>query len=69
MPAGWWWYIPLIPAPEKQRQIDLFEFKASLVYKVSSRNSSISTEKPCVKNPQKEANNNQTNKKPHLIVF
>ena len=29
--------MPLIPALEGQRQADLFEFKASLVYRVSSR--------------------------------
>lgn len=29
------WHIPLIPAPRKQKLIDLFEFKASLVFKVS----------------------------------
>ena len=31
--AGWWW--PLIPALGRQRQVDL-EFKASLVYRMSS---------------------------------
>jgi hypothetical protein len=34
--AGQWWYAPLIPALGRQRQAD-FEFKASLVYRVSSR--------------------------------
>ena len=29
-----WWYIPLIPALGKQRQVDLCEFKASLNYRV-----------------------------------
>jgi hypothetical protein len=27
------WYTPLIPAPMRQKQADLFEFVASLVYK------------------------------------
>ena len=29
--------MPLIPALGRQKQVDLSEFKASLVYKVSSR--------------------------------
>jgi hypothetical protein len=32
-----WWYTPLIPAVGRQRQVVLCEFKASLVYLVSSR--------------------------------
>ena len=31
--AGWWWHTPLIPALGRQRQVDLCEFEASLVYK------------------------------------
>jgi hypothetical protein len=27
------WFVTLIPVLESQRQVDLFEFKASLVYK------------------------------------
>ena len=29
-----WWSISLVPAPRKQRQAGLCEFKASLVYRV-----------------------------------
>jgi hypothetical protein len=29
--------MPLVPALESQRQVDLWEFEVSLVYKVSSR--------------------------------
>jgi len=35
--ARWWWCKLLIPALRRQRQVDLCEFKASLVYRVSSR--------------------------------
>lgn len=29
-----WWYTPVIPGLSRQRQADLFEFQASLVYMV-----------------------------------
>jgi hypothetical protein len=34
-----WWYIPLIPELERQRQrqMELYDFEANLVYIVSSR--------------------------------
>jgi hypothetical protein len=35
--AGWWWLMPLILAFGRQRQTDLCEFDASLVYRASSR--------------------------------
>ena len=31
--ARQWWSMPLIPAVETQRQADLYEFEAHLVYK------------------------------------
>ena len=37
--------IPLIPALRRQRQV---EFKASLIYRASSRTGSKATEKPCL---------------------
>jgi hypothetical protein len=36
---GVWWHIPLIAALRKQRQLDLGELQANLVYRVSSRTS------------------------------
>ena len=50
-----WWYTPLIPAPRKQRQADIYEFKASLVYTASSR-----TARATRRNPM--SNNKETNK-------
>ena len=35
--AELWWLMPVISALGRQRQEDLSEFEASLVYKVSSR--------------------------------
>ena len=37
--------MPLIPTYRRQRQVDLFEFKASLVYKVSSRTANAITQR------------------------
>ena len=48
----------LIPALRRQRQVDLCEFKANLVYGASSRPVSKATErKPILKNKN---NNNRT---------
>jgi hypothetical protein len=33
--AGVWWFRPLIPVLRRQRQAELYELEASLVYKVS----------------------------------
>jgi hypothetical protein len=43
------WCIPLIPALRRERQVDLCEFKASLVYKASPRTAKIYTKKPYLK--------------------
>jgi hypothetical protein len=37
MSVSLWWRTPLIPATWRQRQVDLCEFEAILVYIVSSR--------------------------------
>ena len=40
--------MPVIPALGRQRQADLCEFKASLIYSVSSR-TARATKRPCLK--------------------
>ena len=56
--------MPLIPALGRQQQVDLCEFEASLVYRASSRTSSKSTEKLCLKKPKPKQNKtkSKTNK-------
>ena len=50
-----WWCKPLIPALGRQKQVDFYEFKASLVHRVSSRiqDSHGYTEKPCLEKKRK----------------
>ena len=49
--AGQWWRMHLIPALGRQRQVDLSEFEASLVYRVSSRRARAVTQRnPVSKN-------------------
>jgi hypothetical protein len=58
--AGLWWLKPLIPAFGRQSQVDLCEFEANLVCRVSSR-TARATQKPCLeKNKRKQSNNNNT---------
>ena len=49
----------MIPAFRRQRQMDLFEFEASLVYRVSSGTTGATKRDPVSKNKT----NKQTNKK------
>ena len=48
------WCTPLIPALRSQRQVDLSEFKASLVYRVNSRTAKATQRNPISKTKQKE---------------
>ena len=50
--VGWWWHTPLIPALGKQRQVDLCEFEASLVYRASSRTATAILKNFVLKNQQ-----------------
>lgn len=53
---GWWWPMPLTPALQRQRKGDLCEFKASMVYSVSSRiaKAVCYTEKPLLRRGKME---------------
>ena len=53
--------MPLIPAHGRQKQADLCERKASLVYRVSFRTARATQRKPVLKNK-----NRQKTKKTHL---
>jgi hypothetical protein len=61
--AWQWWKLPLIPALGKQRQVELCEFKARLVYKAQDSKDYI--EKTCLEkqNKAKTKENKNKNKK------
>ena len=60
--AGQWWYMPLIPGLRRQRQVDLCESEASLVYRGSSR-----TARATQGNPVSKTKQNKT--KQRITVF
>ena len=51
--ARQWWHIPLIPALMRQRQVDLCEIEAGLVYKVSFRTARATQRNPVLKRKKK----------------
>ena len=51
--------MPLIPAVRRQRQVDVCEFEASLVYRVSSRTARATERNPVLKKKTKP-NQNKT---------
>ena len=53
--------MPLIPALGRQRQVDLCEFEASLVYRVSSRTARATQRNPVSKTKTNQPTN-KTNK-------
>ena len=50
------WHIPLVLALRRQRQADLCEFKASLVYRESSRTARATQRNPVSQNKTKKEN-------------
>ena len=48
------WHMPLIPALGRQRQVELCEFEASLVYRVSSRIARATQRNPVLRKKKKE---------------
>ena len=52
-----WWRTPLIPALFRQRQKDICEFKASLVYKVNSSIARVTQRNPVLKTQTKPNEN------------
>ena len=49
-----WWCAPLIPALRRQRQVNLCEFEASLVYRTSSRTAKTVTQRNPVSKERRE---------------
>lgn len=52
--TGQWWWTHLIPALRRQRQVDLYEFEANLVYRASSRTAKTTQWDPVSKNQKEE---------------
>jgi hypothetical protein len=65
--ARQWWYMPLIVALRRQRQVDLCEFEASLAYKVSSRMARATERNPVSK--QNKTKQNKTKQNPEIIFL
>jgi hypothetical protein len=53
--------MPLIPALRRQRQVNLCEFKVSLVYRVSSRTARATQRDSALKNKTNEPTNKSIN--------
>ena len=57
------WHAPLMPALRGMRQVDLFEFKTSMVYRMSSR-----VARATQRNPVFKSNRKKRRKKKNLTV-
>jgi hypothetical protein len=57
--VGQWWYMPLILALGRQKQVDLCEFKASLGYRVNSRTARATQRTPVFKKAKTNKNPNK----------
>jgi Sec-independent protein translocase protein TatA len=62
--AGQWYCTPLIPALGRQRQAWISEFKASLIYRVSSRTARATQRNPVSKNQNQNQNQTKQNNPP-----
>jgi hypothetical protein len=51
--------MPLVPAPGRQRWMDLYEFKASLVFKVSFRKAKVTQRNPVSNQPKHKYKQNK----------
>jgi Tfp pilus assembly protein PilP len=62
--------MPLISEARRQSQVDLCEFKASLVYRVSSRTARTSWRDPVSKQTNKQTNKQMKNekRKPSMVL-
>ena len=58
--AGQWWHTPSILAFRRQRWVDLWEFKVSLVYTVSSGQAPKLQRNPVLKNNKQTRNTPKT---------
>ena len=62
--------MPLIPALSRQKQVDLCEFKTSLVYRVSSRTAKTASQRSLVsKNKTKNRKQNKQTKRLKAEMF
>lgn len=58
--AKWWWPTPLTPAAWRKRQVDLCEYKVSMVYRVSPRADRTTQRNPDSKNKTKDHKQTKT---------
>ena len=64
-----WWCMPLIPDPRKQKQADIYEFKASLNYRVSSRTARAIERNSVLKNRERRGGRGREYKMCQLIQY